>query len=130
MAIQERRVARDQTLFTFLAAAARIRDQIATSLERAGVSVAEYESLTRVRAGAWCSVQDVDEDLVQRLVIKGLIRRIRNHATGAGIVRIRHAGRDLLEECEIQIDVVRATLAASFTAAERAALANYVSRIP
>jgi hypothetical protein len=130
MNIQERDVTRDQTLFTLLAAARRLRTSMTTAIARIGVSAAEYELLARLRAGAWCSVQDVQNDLLERLVKRGLIRRIGTNPNGSGVARITHAGRDMLEQCDIQVEVVRATFTAAFTAAERTALAHFLGRIP
>jgi hypothetical protein len=119
-----------ETLFGFLAAARRVRVGMAKSLERLGVTPAEYELLARSRAGAWSGVHDVPNDLLERLVIKGLIRRIGSEASGVRVARITHAGRNLLEQCDHQIDAVRAGFAASFTADERTALTEFLGKIP
>jgi hypothetical protein len=130
MEIQEHAVPRDQTLFSFLAAARRLRISMGRSIERLGIAPAEYELLARLRAGAWSGVHDVANDLLERLVIKGLICRIGNEANQVRVARITRAGRDLLEECDRQIDAVRTAFAASFTAAERTALTEFLGKIP
>jgi hypothetical protein len=119
-----------ETLFNFLAAARRIRFSMAKSLNRVGVTQGEYELLGRLRAGAWCGVHDVANDLLERLVIKGLICRIGSEPSGVRVARITHAGRNLLQQCDHQIDVVRAGFAASFTAAERTALTEFLGKLP
>ena len=130
MEIQEHAAPHDQTLFSFLAAARRVRIGMAESLDRVGVTPAEYELLARLRTGAWSGVHDVANDVLDRLVIKGLICRIGNETNRVRVARITHAGRNLLEQCEHQIDAVRARFAASFTAAERTALTEFLGKIP
>lgn len=119
-----------ETLFGFMAAARRVRISMAKALERLGVTPADYELLARLRAGAWCGVHDVADDLLERLVIKGLICRIGSEPSGVRVARITHAGRNLLEQCDHQIDAVRAGFAASFTAAERTALTEFLGKLP
>jgi hypothetical protein len=119
-----------ETVFSFLAAARRVRVSMVRSLDRIGVTQAEYELLARLRAGAWCSVHDVANDVLERLAIKGLICRIGSEPGRVRVARITHAGRNLLEQCDQQVDAVRAGFAASFTAAERTALTEFLGKIP
>jgi DNA-binding MarR family transcriptional regulator len=134
-------VARDgATLFSFLHVAERLYEQIAEALGRAGLSYAKYEVLDHLREhgpvnlGALAECQNCARSnitqLVDRLETEGLVRRVADPGDRRAVrAELTDRGLAQAEEGKVQLEVVRARFAASFSAQERLQLANLLNKI-